>query len=206
MKMQRREVLGGLAAAAGSALLPESSAAGEQTPTPKNLPTERVTGIGGVFFRARDPKALAQWYQDHLGVTGQVWTQEAGPTAFTLCREDGLRRRRDEAVDDQLPRERSGQDGPEARGGRHRGEGGPHDVSERRPLCAHSRSGRKPDRAVAADEIGEVSALPTLTDNPGPDDTAVRHRRDLVAARPRCSDPSTATPSPQSRARRTGST
>lgn len=29
---------------------------------------ERVTGVGGVFFRARDPKALAEWYRDHLGV------------------------------------------------------------------------------------------------------------------------------------------
>lgn len=29
---------------------------------------ERVTGIGGVFLKARDPKALAAWYRDHLGV------------------------------------------------------------------------------------------------------------------------------------------
>ena len=50
---------------------------------------ERVTGIGGLFFRAKDPKALAAWYEEVLGVT-QVpddynalpWTQEAGPTAF----------------------------------------------------------------------------------------------------------------------------
>jgi predicted enzyme related to lactoylglutathione lyase len=28
----------------------------------------KVTGIGGVFFRARDPKALAAWYREHLGV------------------------------------------------------------------------------------------------------------------------------------------
>jgi len=28
----------------------------------------RVTGIGGVFFKARDPKALAQWYAKHLGL------------------------------------------------------------------------------------------------------------------------------------------
>ena len=26
---------------------------------------ERVTGIGGLFFRARDPDALARWYADH---------------------------------------------------------------------------------------------------------------------------------------------
>ena len=28
----------------------------------------RVTGVGGVFLRARDPKALAAWYAEHLGV------------------------------------------------------------------------------------------------------------------------------------------
>lgn len=50
---------------------------------------ERVTGIGGVFFRAGDPAGLAQWYEEHLGVTqvpasydDQPWEQEAGPTAF----------------------------------------------------------------------------------------------------------------------------
>ena len=29
---------------------------------------ERVTGIGGVFIKARDPKALAAWYQEYLGI------------------------------------------------------------------------------------------------------------------------------------------
>lgn len=29
---------------------------------------ERILGIGGVFFKARDPKALAAWYAEHLGV------------------------------------------------------------------------------------------------------------------------------------------
>jgi glyoxylase I family protein len=50
---------------------------------------EKVTGIGGLFFRARDPKALAQWYRDKLGVDlvptsyeESPWRQEAGPTAF----------------------------------------------------------------------------------------------------------------------------
>lgn len=41
----------------------------------------RATGIGGIFFRARDTKALAEWYETHLGVTG-FWTQEAGFTVF----------------------------------------------------------------------------------------------------------------------------
>jgi len=29
---------------------------------------ERVLGIGGVFFKARDPKALAAWYRENLGI------------------------------------------------------------------------------------------------------------------------------------------
>jgi hypothetical protein len=31
--------------------------------------TENVLGIGGLFFRAQNPKALAKWYQDNLGVS-----------------------------------------------------------------------------------------------------------------------------------------
>jgi len=51
---------------------------------------EKVAGIGGLFFRAHDPKALGNWYLQHLGIAltptseGQsVWQQEAGPTAFS---------------------------------------------------------------------------------------------------------------------------
>ena len=44
---------------------------------------ERVLGIGGLFFRSRNPKELADWYQRHLGIDPQVWQQTAGPTAFT---------------------------------------------------------------------------------------------------------------------------
>lgn len=29
---------------------------------------KRVTGIGGVFFKAQDPKSLKQWYREHLGI------------------------------------------------------------------------------------------------------------------------------------------
>jgi glyoxylase I family protein len=90
---QRRELLTALTVAAGSALLPGSFAVGEQTPAaslPENgSAKETVTGIGGFFFRARDPKALGQWYQEHLGVTvipksanDSAWKQQAGPTAF----------------------------------------------------------------------------------------------------------------------------
>jgi len=44
-----------------------------------------VTGIGGVFFRAKDPDALRQWYRVHLGVGSEgytPWEQAAGPTMF----------------------------------------------------------------------------------------------------------------------------
>jgi hypothetical protein len=30
-----------------------------------NSPTERVVGIGGLFFRSREPPQLPQWYQLH---------------------------------------------------------------------------------------------------------------------------------------------
>jgi predicted enzyme related to lactoylglutathione lyase len=40
---------------------------------------KRVTGIGGIFFSARDPVALRAWYQRHLGIDVQDW----GGTAFT---------------------------------------------------------------------------------------------------------------------------
>jgi len=33
----------------------------------------RVTGIGGIFFKARDPEALRAWYRDHLGIDVQAW-------------------------------------------------------------------------------------------------------------------------------------
>jgi predicted enzyme related to lactoylglutathione lyase len=49
---------------------------------------EKVTGIGGLFFRAKDPAALAKWYDEHLGVNGQSWQQQAGPTAFAPFPQD----------------------------------------------------------------------------------------------------------------------
>ena len=39
-----------------------------QTQQAPSVPTERVTGIGGIFFKARDPKSLAAWYRQALGV------------------------------------------------------------------------------------------------------------------------------------------
>jgi predicted enzyme related to lactoylglutathione lyase len=34
---------------------------------------ERAEGIGGVFFRSADPKRLAAWYAEHLGIDVEEW-------------------------------------------------------------------------------------------------------------------------------------
>ncbi|HTY42389.1 MAG TPA: VOC family protein [Thermoanaerobaculia bacterium] len=42
---------------------------------------KRVTGIGGVFFHAKDPAALGAWYKTHLGIDVQSWGGAAFPWA-----------------------------------------------------------------------------------------------------------------------------
>jgi len=46
---------------------------------------KRVTGIGGIFFKAKDPVALREWYKKHLGIDVQdwggaafIWSDDAG--------------------------------------------------------------------------------------------------------------------------------
>jgi predicted enzyme related to lactoylglutathione lyase len=46
---------------------------------------KRVTGIGGVFFKAKEPKVLQAWYKKHLGIDVQDW----GGAAFDWSDEDG---------------------------------------------------------------------------------------------------------------------
>jgi predicted enzyme related to lactoylglutathione lyase len=46
---------------------------------------KRVTGIGGIFFKARDPVALRAWYRKHLGVDVLDW----GGAAFRWTDDDG---------------------------------------------------------------------------------------------------------------------
>jgi len=58
-----------------------------------------VVGVGGYFFRAKDPEALKAWYREHLGVGGgcgtdangesnpYLWYQQAGPTVFEPFKE-----------------------------------------------------------------------------------------------------------------------
>ena len=46
---------------------------------------KRVTGIGGIFFQAKDPVALRDWYRRHLGIDVQEW----GGAAFSWSGADG---------------------------------------------------------------------------------------------------------------------
>lgn len=56
---------------------------------------ESVLGIGGLFFRSKDPEALAAWYRDHLGINlvptsydGECWVQQGGTTVFSPFPQD----------------------------------------------------------------------------------------------------------------------
>jgi len=81
----RVAIAGAAAVASGAAPAPRQPADG----------MERVEGIGGFFFRAKDPKALAEWYEANLGV-GRIpdhydagpWRTSAGATAFAPFTED----------------------------------------------------------------------------------------------------------------------
>ncbi len=45
---------------------------------------KRVTGIGGIFFKAQDPQALGAWYRQHLGIGVEEW----GGAAFRWATPD----------------------------------------------------------------------------------------------------------------------
>tara|TARA_R110000824_G_scaffold288508_2_gene476473 strand:+ start:41574 stop:42059 length:486 start_codon:yes stop_codon:yes gene_type:complete len=56
---------------------------------------EKVSGIGGIFFRSGNPENLALWYETHLGVSRtpqsydeEAWQQEAGSTIFAPFQSD----------------------------------------------------------------------------------------------------------------------
>jgi hypothetical protein len=60
---------------------------------------EQVTGIGGIFFKARDPARMAAWYREHLGIGNEdgqadfVWREHDQPdrigrTVWSLFQQD----------------------------------------------------------------------------------------------------------------------
>jgi predicted enzyme related to lactoylglutathione lyase len=57
---------------------------------------QKVTGIGGIFFKSKDPQGLNAWYEEHLGVSAPPtayddpdWQQQSGPTVFGPMPYDG---------------------------------------------------------------------------------------------------------------------
>jgi len=87
MPIDRRSVM--IGAAALAAVRTAEGVAPDTVEVQMNTSTERVLGIGGLFFRSHDPKTLAQWYQLHLGIDPVPteyghpgWQQAAGPTVF----------------------------------------------------------------------------------------------------------------------------
>ncbi len=49
----------------------------------------KVTGLGGVFYVAKDPAATRQWYRDVLGIDGEygpqmLWSEETGDQPYSL--------------------------------------------------------------------------------------------------------------------------
>ena len=62
---------------------------------------EKVLGIGGFFFRAKEPNVLARWCAEHLGVAlppesydQRSWEQQQGATVFAPFGADSERRAR----------------------------------------------------------------------------------------------------------------
>jgi predicted enzyme related to lactoylglutathione lyase len=89
--VSRRTAIGAaIAGAAAMAAGGREAAAGQEAGD-----KERVQGIGGFFFRAKDPQKLAEWYERHLGITRvpenydlTPWRSDAGTTIFAPFRED----------------------------------------------------------------------------------------------------------------------
>ena len=133
-----------------------------------------VLGMGGYFFRSKDPAALKAWYRDHLGVGGGmgtddkgqsnewVWFTQSGPMVFEPFKQDS----------DYFPAEKqvminlrvSDLEGLLAQSAR-RGDRGHHQAgmgcdARNRPFRAHSRSGGQSDRAVGASRGVTFAPLP----------------------------------------------
>ncbi len=54
----------------------------------------RVIGLGGIFFKAKDPEKLAAWYKKHLGLAVEDW----GGVSFQEGAADGLTPKRQSSI------------------------------------------------------------------------------------------------------------
>lgn len=74
--MKRRLIVISLIAVSAAVYADSSRAATpaqEKQAQPGGASMKRVTGIGGVFIRAKDPAKLGAWYKTHLGIDVQTW-------------------------------------------------------------------------------------------------------------------------------------
>ena len=39
----------------------------------KTITMKKVTGVGGIFFKCKDPKKMTEWYKEHLGLSTNPW-------------------------------------------------------------------------------------------------------------------------------------
>src|ERR1700719_3842701 len=94
MSVDRRELIHLLTFAAGSGIAgldgPLAQAAEAVAPPESITKMEKVLGIGGLFFRAKDPVSLGRWYKENLGIAltpasleDHPWRTEAGITIFS---------------------------------------------------------------------------------------------------------------------------
>jgi predicted enzyme related to lactoylglutathione lyase len=73
----------GAVAVLGVAAATKTNAGASGDTTGKEIQIEQVTGIGGVFFRVKDPKAMTAWYRTNLGIQSK-----GGYTDFTWREKD----------------------------------------------------------------------------------------------------------------------
>ena len=112
------------------------------------LDMERVSGIGGVFLRARDPAVLAAWYAEHLGLDVEAWggavLRSAGGEIArlgALPRRHRVLRPARPAGDGELPRERPRGDARAAAGRATSPAEGPEETENGRFGWAHDPEG-----------------------------------------------------------------
>ncbi|HEX4534082.1 MAG TPA: VOC family protein [Rhizomicrobium sp.] len=54
-------------------VLPRSEAMAADAPDAPDVSAGHITGLGGIFIKSKDPKALSAWYRDVLGMPMESW-------------------------------------------------------------------------------------------------------------------------------------
>lgn len=62
-----------LAVIVGLFLISATAQADTMTADKQTATAGHITGVGGIFVKSKDPKALAAWYRDVLGIPVESW-------------------------------------------------------------------------------------------------------------------------------------